>query len=81
MFRCIIHIETTDGDGKMRTNIVIDDDLIRQAMQVTGLRTKRAAVEAGLKLLVEVKSQTGIRGLRGKLKLDANHGELRASRA
>jgi len=64
----------------MRTNIVIDDKLILQAMKATGLTTKRAVVEAGLKLLVQVKAQTGIRDLRGKVKWDGNLDEMRAGR-
>ena len=64
----------------MRTNIVIDDKLILQAMKATGLTTKRAVVEAGLKLLVQVKAQTGIRNLRGKVKWDGNLDEMRAGR-
>jgi len=50
----------------MRTNILIDDDLMAQALQTSGLPTKRAAVEAGLRLLIQVHAQTGIRQLRGK---------------
>ncbi len=64
----------------MRTNIVIDDRLIQKAMQATGLRTKRAVVEAGLQLLIQVKAQTGIRRLRGHVKWEGNLNELRASR-
>jgi Arc/MetJ family transcription regulator len=41
----------------MRTNIEIDDQLMAQAMRLTGLTTKRAAVEEGLKLLVRVRKQ------------------------
>jgi len=41
----------------MRTNIDIDDELIAQAMRLTGLPTKRAAVEEGLRLLVRVRKQ------------------------
>ncbi|MCC6918507.1 MAG: type II toxin-antitoxin system VapB family antitoxin [Alphaproteobacteria bacterium] len=41
----------------MRTNIEIDDDLLATAMTLTGLPTKKAAVEEGLKLLVQVRSQ------------------------
>ena len=51
----------------MRTNIAIDDRLIERAMRASGARTKRAAVEAGLKLLIQVKAQAGIRRLRGKV--------------
>ena len=64
----------------MRTNIVIDDKLIRKAMKATGLKTKRAVVEAGLKLLIQVKAQTGIRNLRGKVNWEGNLDEMRASR-
>ncbi len=64
----------------MRTNIVMDERLIRQAMRATGLKTKRAVVEAGLKLLVQIKAQTGIRKLRGKVTWEGNLDELRSSR-
>ena len=43
----------------MRTKIVIDDELIEQAMKATGLPTKTAVVEAGLQLLIQVKAQRG----------------------
>jgi Arc/MetJ family transcription regulator len=64
----------------MRTNIVIDDKLIEQAMDVSGLPTKRATVEAGLRLLIQVKGQTGIRRLRGKVKWEGDLAEMRADR-
>ena len=64
----------------MRTNIVIDDDLIQKAMKATGLHTKKAVVEAGLKLLIDVKAQAGIRRLRGKVKWEGHLDEMRASR-
>jgi Arc/MetJ family transcription regulator len=64
----------------MRTNIVIDDDLIEQAMKVTGLPTKKAVVEAGLQLLIQVKAQTGVRRLRGKVKWQGNLDDLRSGR-
>ncbi len=64
----------------MRTNIVMDERLIRQAMRATGLKTKRAVVEAGLKLLVQINAQTGIRKLRGKVAWNGNLDELRSSR-
>ncbi len=41
----------------MRTNIEIDDELMAQAMRLTGLSTKRAAVEEGLRLLVRIRKQ------------------------
>jgi Arc/MetJ family transcription regulator len=63
--------------GKMRTNIEIDDALMRGAMRSSGKRTKRAAVEAGLRLLVQTRAQGKIRRLRGKVRW---HGDLEASR-
>ncbi len=64
----------------MRTNIVIDDQLIRKAMRATGLHTKRAVVEAGLQLLIQVRTQTGIRRLRGRIKWEGDLNEMRARR-
>ena len=52
----------------MRTNIVIDDKLMAEAIKATGAATKREAVELGLKALIQLKRQEQIRGLRGKLK-------------
>ncbi|NGZ09049.1 MAG: type II toxin-antitoxin system VapB family antitoxin [Nitrospira sp. LK70] len=60
----------------MRTNLTIDDSLMRQAMQVTGLSTKKAVVEEGLRLLIKVKGQEGLRSLRGKISLAVNVREL-----
>jgi Arc/MetJ family transcription regulator len=51
----------------MRTNIDIDDRLMRQAMRSSSARTKRAVVEEGLRLLIQTKGQAGIRRLRGKV--------------
>ena len=51
----------------MRTNIVIDDKLMRDALRATGLKTKREAVELGLRTLLRLRSQAEIRRLRGKL--------------
>jgi Arc/MetJ family transcription regulator len=61
----------------MRTNIEIDDILMRRAMSISGERTKRATVEAALRLLIQTRDQAGLRRLRGRVALD---GELRASR-
>ena len=61
----------------MRTNIEIDEDLVHQAMRSSGARTKKAAVEAGLRLLVKTHSQTAIRKYRGKVKWE---GDLNKSR-
>ena len=64
----------------MRTNIVIDDRLIEKAMRAAGLNTKRATVEAALKLLIQVKAQAGIRRLRGKVRWNGDLEQMRASR-
>jgi len=61
----------------MRTNIVIDDDLMNQAMALSQLKTKKAVVESSLKLLVQIKKQEQIKSLRGKLKWDSDLDELR----
>jgi Arc/MetJ family transcription regulator len=61
----------------MRTNIDIDDDLMSKAMRASGAPTKRAAVEQGLRLLIDVRGQGAIRRLRGKVKW---RGDLEASR-
>jgi len=51
----------------MRTNIVIDDTLIRDTLRATGLTTKREAVELGLRTLLRLHQQEALRSLRGKL--------------
>lgn len=56
----------------MRTNIDIDDSLMRQAIRHSGVRTKKAAVEAGLRLLVETHAQQSIRRLKGKVQWEGN---------
>lgn len=57
----------------MRTTVVIDDDLMDDALKVSGLTTKRQAIEEGLRLLIETRRQVRIRRLRGALKW---HGSL-----
>ncbi len=52
----------------MRTNIVIDDKLMEAAMKAGGFKTKRDAVEEGLRLLARRAAYQNIRALRGKLK-------------
>ena len=64
----------------MRTNIDIDDGLMRQAMRTSGARTKRAAVEEGLRLLIRTRGQRSIRRLRGKVAWDGDLDESRRSR-
>ena len=64
----------------MRTNIVIDDKLMTDALKATGLNTKREAVELGLKLLVRQHQQQKIRSLKGKLRWEGDLEEMRGAR-
>ena len=61
----------------MRTNIVIDDELMKQVMKLTGLKTKREAVEQGLKTLLRLKRQEQIRKYRGKLQWAGDLDDMR----
>lgn len=61
----------------MRTNVVVDDELMASALQVSGLKTKKDAIEEGLRLLVQVKRQKEIKRFRGKLKWSGNLDEMR----
>jgi len=64
----------------MRTNIDIDDGLMREAMQASRARTKRATVEHALQLLVRTHRQAGIRRLRGKIRWEGDLAESRLGR-
>lgn len=61
----------------MRTNIVIDDELMVDALKLTGLKTKREAVELGLQTLVRLKKQEEVRRFRGKLQWEGNLDDMR----
>lgn len=61
----------------MRTNIVIDDKLMTDALKASGCTTKKEAVEQGLKLLVRQSQQQEIRKLRGKIKWEGDLDEMR----
>lgn len=65
----------------MRTNIDIDDDLMRRAMRSSGATTKRAVVEQGLRMLIDVRGQRAIRQLRGKVKWTGDLNTSRLGRA
>ena len=64
----------------MRTNIVIDDELMAEAQRLTGVTTKKQVVEEALRLLIQIYQQKEIRQLRGKLTWTGNLDELRSSR-
>ena len=61
----------------MRTNIVIDDKLMKDALRATGLKTKREAVELGLRTLLRLRQQEQIRRYRGKLRWEGNLDAMR----
>jgi Arc/MetJ family transcription regulator len=65
------------GVHTMRTNIVIDDKLMKDTLRATGLKTKREVVELGLRTLLRLRQQEEIRRFRGKL---AWEGDLDAMR-
>lgn len=64
----------------MRTNIEIDDRLMRRAMRSSRLRTKRAVVEEGLRMLIQTRAQTAIRRLRGKIRWEGDVHKSRLAR-
>jgi len=65
----------------MRTNVDIDDRLVRQAMRSTGARSRRAVVEEGLRLLIQTKGQASVRRLRGKVVWQGDLSTSRLNRA
>ena len=67
---------------EMRTNIVLDDDLVEQAFALTGIRTKRELVHVALSELVRQRQKKDLFDLAGKVKLrpDLDHKEMRRLR-
>jgi Arc/MetJ family transcription regulator len=61
----------------MRTNVLIDDKLMSRAMRTSGCRTKRSAIESGLRLLVQVNGQKKLRDLRGQITWEGDLEEMR----
>ena len=61
----------------MRTNVVIDDELMKSALKASGIKTKKDAIEEGLRLLIRIKGQEKIRGFRGKLQWTGDLDEMR----
>lgn len=64
----------------MRTNIEIDDKLMKDTLRATGLKTKREAVELGLRTVLRLRQQEGIRRFRGKLNWQGNLDAMRVDR-
>lgn len=61
----------------MRTNIEIDDELMNEVLKTTGLKTKKDAVELGLKTLIRLRKQEQIKSFRGKLDWSGNLDDMR----
>lgn len=64
----------------MRTNIIIDDTLMADVLKATGAKSKREAVELGLKALLMLKQQEGIKAFKGKLKWEGDLEKMRTDR-
>ena len=64
----------------MRTNIIINDDLMNEAMELSKMKTKKAVVETGLKLLVQIKKQEQIKTLRGRIKWEGDLDSMRSDK-
>lgn len=77
LLMCIRGAIYTPMVASMRTNIVIDDTLMDDALKLTGLKTKREAVELGLRTLIRLKQQEEIRRFRGKLHWDGDLEQMR----
>ena len=73
VYNVLIH---THG-GSMRTNIIIDDNLMAEAQRLSGLTTKKETVEQALKLMIQVKKQSFIRKYRGKLRWEGDLDTMR----
>ncbi len=73
---CIFILNVHIG-GFMRTNVVIDDNLMNQAKVISGLKTKKDTIETALRLLIKVKSQSFIRKFKGKLKWEGDLESMR----
>lgn len=61
----------------MRTNIVIDNQLMETALKISGLKTKKAVVDAALKVFVKLEQQKQIKQWRGKLKWEGDLEQMR----
>lgn len=64
----------------MRTNIMIDDKLMKETLRLTGLKTKREAVELGLRTVVRLRKQENVRRFRGKLEWRGDLDAMRTDR-
>jgi Arc/MetJ family transcription regulator len=72
-----IYSKHTHQGNTMRTNVIIDDILMKNARQLSGMKTKRETIESALKLLIKVKSQAFIKKYRGRLKWEGDLENMR----
>lgn len=64
----------------VRTSVIVDDELMTQAMKYTGLKTKKAVIEEALRTLIRLKAQEEVRSLRGKLRWEGDLNQMRQGR-
>jgi Arc/MetJ family transcription regulator len=64
----------------MRTNIVLDDNLVERARQLTGIKTKRELIHEALRTLIRLREQAEVRAWRGKLRWEGDLARLRETR-
>ena len=64
----------------MRTNIIIDDNLMKEALNISGFKTKKETVEEALRLLIDIRKQSQIRKYRGKLHWEGDLDKMRSDR-
>jgi len=64
----------------MRTNIVLDEELVNRARQLTGIKTKKQVIQEALRLLIQLREQEQVRSLRGKLNWEGDLDEMRQGR-
>lgn len=64
----------------MRTNIVLDEELVKRAKSLTGIKTTRALVDEALRTLIQLRQQEQVRELRGRLRWEGDLAELREAR-
>lgn len=73
---CVYNLE----EGFMRTNVVLDDKLVAEAMRLTGLQTKRGVIDHALKELIRRQQQRRLLELRGRVKWEGNLSKMRQAR-
>ena len=76
---CIILTYIHINIGAVRTNIVIDDRLMKEALRVSGLKTKKDAVEKGLKSLIQLHKQSVLKDLKGQITWEGDLDVMRGA--